>query len=74
MERDFAVMPYDYLDEMAELSDAEFGRLMRALIEYSRSGKPIELTGNERFYARYCMNREDRYKAEELFVYGNEEV
>lgn len=62
MARDYAALPYDYLDEMEELSDAEFGRLCRSLLEYSMTGTPIALCGNERFYARRVMRREDYYQ------------
>lgn len=62
MARDYAALPYDYLEEMEELSDAEFGRLCRSLLEYSMTGTPIALCGNERFYARRVMRREDYYQ------------
>lgn len=61
-ERTYAALPYEYLDEMEELNDAEFGRLARALLRYSMTGEPIALSGNERFYAKRVMNREDRYQ------------
>ena len=63
MARNYAAVPHEYLEEMAELTDEEFGRLMRALLLYSRDGKPVEGEGNERFYARRVMNREDGLKA-----------
>ena len=63
MARNYAALPYEYKREMAALNDAEFGRLCRALIEYSESGVPITLTGNERFYAERVMMQEDRFKA-----------
>lgn len=62
MARNYAALPYEYKREMNALSDAEFGRLCRALIEYSESGTPIALCGNERFYAERVMMQEDRYK------------
>lgn len=62
MARDYVPIPYEYLEEMEELSEGEFGRLVRALIAYSRDEKPMALTGNERFYAKRVMAREDRYK------------
>ena len=52
----------EYLEEMQELSDEEFGRLMRALLRYSSTGEEPALTGNERFYARRIMTREDKYQ------------
>lgn len=62
MARDYAALPYEYLDEMGCLSDAEYGRLCRALQKYSADGTPIDLSGNERFFAKRVMNREDRYQ------------
>ena len=62
MARNYAALPYEYRQEMRCLSDAEFGRLCRALIEYSESGTPIALSGNERFYAERIMMQEDRFK------------
>ena len=60
--RDYAALPHEYLEEMEALSDAAFGRLMRALIRYSRDGAPIDVRGSERFYAVRVMAREDRYQ------------
>lgn len=63
MSRNYAALKHEYLEEMAELTDEEFGRLCRALIRYSRDGAPIEPTGNERFYAKHVMAQEDFYIA-----------
>ena len=63
MARNYAALPYDYLEEMAALNDAEFGRLTRALLVYSMTGEPIALCGNERFYAKRVMSQEDRFRA-----------
>ncbi len=60
MARTYAALSHEYRKEMRQLSDAEFGRLCRALIDYSASGKPIALSGNERFYAERVMAQEDR--------------
>lgn len=62
MARNYAALPYEYGQEMVALSDAEFGRLCRALIEYSANGTPIALPGNERFYAARVMMQEDRFR------------
>lgn len=62
MARNYAALPYDYLEEMEALNDAEFGRLTRALLKYSMAGEPIALCGNERFYAKRVMAQEDRFK------------
>lgn len=63
MARNYAPLPYEYLEEMEALNDAEFGRLTRALLVYSMTGEPIALCGNERFYAKRVMAQEDRFKA-----------
>lgn len=63
MARNYAALPYDYLEEMEALDDAEFGRLTRALLAYSMTGEQIALCGNERFYAKRVMAQEDRFKA-----------
>lgn len=62
MARNYAALPYEYLEEMEALNDAEFGRLTRALLTYSMTGEQIALCGNERFYAKRVMSQEDRYK------------
>ena len=62
MARDYAAVPHEYIEEMSRLSDAEFGRLIRALLNYSRSGEPIAPRGNERFYAERVMAEEDRHR------------
>ncbi|MGN0968847.1 MAG: DUF6291 domain-containing protein [Oscillospiraceae bacterium] len=58
MPRKYAALPYEYLDEMAVLTDEEFGRLARALLRYSSTGEESDLTGNERFFWRRVVNRE----------------
>lgn len=62
MARNYAALPYEYLEEMEQLNDAEFGRLTRALLAYSMTGEPIALCGNERFYAKRVMAQEDRFQ------------
>ena len=59
MANNYCAVPHVYLDECEALTDEEFGRLMRALLRYSRTGEVIELAGNERFFARRLMNQED---------------
>ena len=63
MARNYVALPYEYLEELDALNDAEFGRLTRALLKYSMTGEPIALCGNERFYAKRLMKQEDRFKA-----------
>ena len=62
MARNYAAIPYEYLEELDALNDAEFGRLTRALLKYSMTGEPIALCGNERFFAKRVMAQEDRFK------------
>ena len=62
MERDHLALPYEYLSEMEELTDEEFGQLVRALMRYSMGGAPIPREGNLRFFAARVMAREDRYQ------------
>ena len=62
MARNYFAVPWSYAEEMAELGDAEFGRLMRAGLKYSETGEPITLRGNERFYAKRVMLQEDVFR------------
>ena len=61
MDRDYAPMPMEYLEEMAILSDEDFGRLMRALLRYAKDGTPVELDGDCRFFAVRVMNKDNYY-------------
>ena len=63
MARNYAALLHEYLEEMSDLSDTEFGRLARALLKYSATGEPIALSGNERFFAKRVMIQEDRLQA-----------
>lgn len=58
MKRTYAAVPHEYYDEMAELTDEEFGRLIRALLWYSMEGEEVDLPGNERYFWRRVVNRE----------------
>lgn len=62
MARDYAAVPHAYREEMSDLSDAEFGRLIRALLKYSETGETMALRGNERFFAKRVMAEEDRHR------------
>lgn len=62
MARNYAPVPHEYLEEMGDLSDAEFGRLMRALLVYSMTGETVALCGNERFMYRRVTMQEDRFQ------------
>lgn len=63
MERTYAVLPHEYLEEMDCLGDAEFGRLARALLKYSVTGELPALSGNERFFWKRVQACEDRFKS-----------
>ena len=56
--RNYAAVPHEYLEEMAMLTDEEWGRLIRALVRYSMTGEETELPGREQFYWRRVVNRE----------------
>ena len=59
--RDYAPLPLEYLAEMAPLSDADFGRLVRALLLYAKDGTPVALDGDCRFYCARVMNKDEYY-------------
>ena len=61
MAREYVPVPIEYLEEMALLSDEDFGVLMRALLRYGRDGTPITLGGDCRFYAVRVMNKDNHY-------------
>lgn len=61
--RNYAALPHEYLDEMAELTDEEFGHLVRGLLRYSMTGEVIQPFGNTKFYVRRVMMQEDRFQA-----------
>ena len=60
MARNYAALMHDYLTEMEDLSDEEFGRLCRALLRYSIDGEPVTGTGNEKWFSKVVMHNEDR--------------
>lgn len=62
MARNYAALPHEYLEEMADLTDAEFGRLIRALLEYSKTGREEALSGGERYLWRRVRSQEDRFQ------------
>ena len=48
MAREYMCLYHSYLETASELTDEEFGRLIRASLEYSRDGTTRPLTGNEK--------------------------
>lgn len=63
MARNYIAIPYDYLEEMADLNDAEFGRLVRAVLIYGSTGETVALCGNERFLYRRAIMQEQRFQS-----------
>lgn len=49
MARDYVCLYHSYLDAIQALGDAERGRLLTAMLEYSLTGATGHLNGNERF-------------------------
>lgn len=63
MGREYFNAYHSYLQSMSHLSDAECGRLFRALLKYSATGEPGDkLIGNERFVADGMISQIDRDK------------
>lgn len=62
MARNYAALKHDYLLEMEELTDAEFGRLCRELLRYSIDGTESQMKGNERFFWNRVKMQEKRAK------------
>ena len=71
MARDYTPLPFEYLEEMDCLSDAEYGRLIRGLQHYSITGEEPKLSGQEKAHWKRVRNRENRYR--EGFDSSNEE-
>ncbi len=51
---------YSYFETLELLSDAECGRLFRALLKYAKDGEIPEFTGNERFLFPTIRSQIDR--------------
>ncbi len=62
MARNYAALPHEYLEELAILSDEEFGRLCRALLLYSMAGEESTLPGAERVAAKRVYMQEKRFQ------------
>ena len=61
MAREYVPLPIEYLEEMAPLTDEDFGRLVRALLLYAKDGTPVDLEGDCRFYCTRVMNKDKHY-------------
>ena len=62
MARNYVSLPHEYLEEMDVLSDAEFGRLCRALLKYSMTGEDGQLQGAEKVLWKRVKMQEDRFQ------------
>lgn len=62
MAREYFCAYHSYLQSMKQLSDAEVGRLFRAMLRYSETGELDTLYGNERFVADTIVAQIDRDK------------
>lgn len=57
----YTPIPFEFLEEMEELTDEEYGRLIRWGQRYQSTGEVTELTGNERFFAKRMQMQIDRF-------------
>lgn len=60
MARDYVCLYHSYLDAMEALGDAERGRLVTAMINYSQRREIGELSGNERYIWPMIRSQIDR--------------
>lgn len=65
MARDYVCLYHSYLDAIQALGDAERGRLLTAMLEYSLTGATGHLGGNERFIFPLIKADIDRQKAKD---------
>lgn len=63
MAMNYTPLPDEFLEEMEELSDAEYGRLVRWAQKYHLTGEKDKLPGNERFYAKRIQMQIDRFSS-----------
>ena len=60
MAREYFCAYHSYLGAMEQLTDEERGRLFTALLAYSQTGEPQQLSGNERFVFPAMRDQIDR--------------
>lgn len=60
MAREYFCAYHSYLGAMEQLTDEERGRLFTALLAYSQTGEPQQLSGNERFVFPVMREQIDR--------------
>ena len=61
MPREYTPLPFEYFEEMQDLTDEEFGELMRALILYARDGKEISCKGKGNIFRVRLMHKDNHY-------------
>ena len=62
MARTYAAVPFEYLQTLSSLSDAQFGRLIRWLLNYAATGEVGELKGREKLFQSMVQVQEDRFR------------
>lgn len=63
MGRNYLCVPFEYfLHDAADLTDAEFGRLVRGMYRYFTTGEAIAPEGNERFFIKGAMADQDNFR------------
>ena len=73
MARNYAALPWEYLEEMDMLSDEQFGRLCRALLCYSAGLDLPKLSGDEKFLWKRVIMQEDRFQKNYMSMVRSEQ-
>lgn len=63
MAMSYMPVPFEFLEDMEDLTDEEFGRLIRWGLMYQTTGEVRTLEGNERFFRAMVKNNIDRVVA-----------
>ena len=63
MAMNYTPLPHEFLEEMEELTDEEYGRLVRWGQHYHITGEKLPLPGNERFSMKRMQMQIDRFAA-----------
>lgn len=63
MARNYLCVPFEFfVHDAAELTDEEFGRLVRGMFLYFTESKEIIPQGNEKFFTKSAMAAQDNFK------------
>lgn len=63
MGRNYLCVPFEYFQhDAADLTDEEFGRLVRGMYRYFTNGEVISPEGNERFFIKSAMADQDNFR------------